>query len=187
MAEDKLNQEQEELAKEAEAVEEEVSVEETQETDELAKKQAEIEELQAKVEEYNNRYLRAQADMENFRRRVNKEREADRKYRAQSLIEEVLPALDNFGRALAVDPEKDSTESVLKGMQMVHNQLIEALKKEGLEEIEAVGKEFDPQLHQAVMQVEDENYESNVVVEELQRGYKLNDRVIRPSMVKVNQ
>lgn len=70
---------------------------------------------------------------------------------------------------------------------MVYRQLVEALKNEGVEPIEAVGKEFDPNLHQAVMQVEDENYDSNIVVEELQKGYKLKDRVIRPSMVKVNQ
>ncbi|MEC4587403.1 nucleotide exchange factor GrpE, partial [Bacillus safensis] len=86
-----------------------------------------------------------------------------------------------------IDPDNEQTKSLLEGMQMVYRQLVEALKNEGVEPIEAVGKEFDPNLHQAVMQVEDENYDSNIVVEELQKGYKLKDRVIRPSMVKVNQ
>ena len=83
--------------------------------------------------------------------------------------------------------DNDQTKSLLQGMEMVYRGLLDALKKEGVEQIEAVGKEFDPHLHQAVMQVEDENFGSNIVVEEFQKGYILKDRVIRPSMVKVNQ
>lgn len=98
-----------------------------------------------------------------------------------------IPALDSFERALQVEADNEQTKSLLQGMEMVHRQLVEALKKEGVEAIEAVGQEFDPNLHQAVMQAEDENYGSNIVVEEMQKGYKLKDRVIRPSMVKVNQ
>nr|WGD68780.1 nucleotide exchange factor GrpE [Bacillus subtilis] len=115
------------------------------------------------------------------------EMEASQKYRSQNIVTDLLPALDSFERALQVEADNEQTKSLLQGMEMVHRQLVEALKKEGVEAIEAVGQEFDPNLHQAVMQAEDENYGSNIVVEEMQKGYKLKDRVIRPSMVKVNQ
>ncbi|ELK45503.1 nucleotide exchange factor GrpE [Halobacillus sp. ACCC02827] len=147
----------------------------------------ELEQLRQEKEEINNRLLRLQADYDNFRRRTQKEKEADRKYRSQSLVEELIPALDNFERALAVQVDGDSAKNFSEGMKMVYNQFKTALEKEGVEAIPAEGEEFDPHLHQAIMQVEDENYESNVVVEELQKGYRLKDRVIRPSMVKVNQ
>ncbi|RWZ60025.1 nucleotide exchange factor GrpE [Halobacillus fulvus] len=149
--------------------------------------QNEVEQLRQEKEEVNNRLLRLQADYDNFRRRTQKEKEADRKYRSQSLVEELIPVLDNFNRALQVDVGSESVEKFIEGMNMVHQQFQAALDKEGVEEIPAEGQEFDPNLHQAVMQVEDENYDSNVVVEELQKGYRLKDRVIRPSMVKVNQ
>ncbi|KIL46052.1 nucleotide exchange factor GrpE [Jeotgalibacillus campisalis] len=149
---------------------------------------AEVEkDYKAMAEEAENRYLRLRADFDNYRRRIQKEGEAKEKYRAQSLITDILPALDNFERALTIDSSDDSTGSLLKGMQMVHSSLLQALKTEGLEVIEAVGQPFDPNLHQAVMQVSEEGVESNTVVEEFQKGYRLKDRVIRPSMVKVNE
>lgn len=141
---------------------------------------------QAEVADLNNRLLRVQADYDNFRRRSREEKEAAAKYRAQGFIEELLPALDNFERALSVKPESEEAKSLAQGLNMVYNQLQEALKKEGVTAIETVGQSFDPHLHQAVMQVEEEGFESNQVVEELQKGYKLKDRVLRPSMVKVN-
>jgi Molecular chaperone GrpE (heat shock protein) len=155
--------------------------------EELVKANEKIAELEAKLEEMENRMLRAQADFENFRRRSRLDMEAQQKYRAQSLISDLLPAIDNFERALKIEAEDEKTKSVLQGMEMVYRQILQALENEGVEVIEAVGKPFDPHLHQAVMQVKDENFESNVVVEELQKGYKLKDRVIRPSMVKVNE
>ncbi|CKE24005.1 heat shock protein GrpE [Streptococcus pneumoniae] len=115
------------------------------------------------------------------------DKQAAEKYRAQSLVSDILPALDNFERAMQVEATDEQTKSLLQGMEMVHRQLLEALTKEGVEVIEAVGKQFDPNEHQAIMQVEDSEFESNAVVEEFQKGYKLKDRVIRPSMVKVNQ
>jgi molecular chaperone GrpE len=142
--------------------------------------------LEKALEEAENRYLRLRADFDNFRRRTNLEKEAAEKYRAQSLISDLLPAIDNFERALQMEPSNEQTKSLLQGMEMVYRSLLEALKKEGVEPIEAVGQPFDPHLHQAVMQANEEGVESNVVVEELQKGYKLKDRVIRPSMVKVN-
>ncbi|WP_173916093.1 nucleotide exchange factor GrpE [Halobacillus sp. Marseille-Q1614] len=149
--------------------------------------QTELNQLQEEKDELQNRLLRLQADYDNFRRRTQKEKEADRKYRSQSLVEELIPVLDNFERALQVEIEGDAAQNLASGMKMVYSQFQAALEKEGVEEIPAEGEEFDPHLHQAVMQVEDDNFESNVVVEQLQKGYRLKDRVIRPAMVKVNQ
>ena len=144
-------------------------------------------ELEAKLEEAENRILRMQADFENSRRRARLDLEATEKYKSQGLITELLPAIDNFERALKMEADNDQAKSLLQGMEMVYRSLIDTLKKEGAEQIEAVGKEFDPHLHQAIMQVEDGNFGSNIVVEEFQKGYILKDRVIRPAMVKVNQ
>jgi molecular chaperone GrpE len=165
--------------------EEENSEQNSQVEFEEVKKQNE--ELAAKLEEAENRILRMQADFENSRRRARLDLEATEKYKAQSLITELLPAIDNFERALKMEVDSDQAKSLLEGMEMVYRSLLDALKKEGAEQIEAVGKEFDPHLHQAIMQVEDSNFDSNIVVEEFQKGYMLKDRIIRPSMVKVNQ
>ncbi|MEH7885443.1 nucleotide exchange factor GrpE [Bacillus sp. JJ1609] len=149
--------------------------------------QLRIAELEAKLEDADNRYLRLQADFDNFRRRSRIELEASAKYRAQSVITDLLPAIDNFERAMKMEVDNEQAKSLMQGVEMVYRSLLDALKNEGVEEIEAVGKEFDPHLHQAVMQAEDENFGSNIVVEEFQKGYMLKDRVIRPAMVKVNQ
>ncbi|RFU71672.1 nucleotide exchange factor GrpE [Peribacillus saganii] len=146
-----------------------------------------IAELEAKLAEMENRYLRLHADFENSRRRARLDLEAAQKYRAQGLAGDLLQALDNFERATKIEADNEQTKTLLQGMDMVYKSILEALKKEGVEPIEAVGKEFDPHLHQAVMQVEDENFASNSVVEEFQKGYMLKDRVLRPAMVKVNQ
>lgn len=172
---------------------EEISTEETEETTEkveeveVSAEQQKISELEAKLEESENRLLRLQADFDNYRRRVRLDQEAAQKYRAQNLVTDILPALDNFERALKVESEDEKIKTFLQGMEMVHRQLVEALKSEGLEAIAAVGESFDPNLHQAVMQVEEGEGESNTVLEEFQKGYKLKDRIIRPSMVKVKQ
>jgi molecular chaperone GrpE len=144
-------------------------------------------ELEKKLAEFENRYLRLQADFDNSRRRSKIEAEANEKYRAQKLIIDILPAVDNFERALSMEVDNDQAKSLKQGMEMVYRSLLDALLKEGLQPIEAVGKEFDPHLHQAVMQGNDENFGSNIVIEEFQKGYLLKDKVIRPSMVKVNQ
>ncbi|ASA95414.1 MULTISPECIES: nucleotide exchange factor GrpE [Anoxybacillus] len=181
--------EQHEDAQSEQASEEQVENEETQqeEKDELALAYEKIAQLEAKLAETENRFLRLHADFDNYRRRVRLDMEAAEKYRAQSLVSDLLPILDNFERALQVQVEDEKAKSLLQGMEMVYRSLIEALKKEGVEAIESVGKPFDPHVHQAVMQVDDQNYEPNTVVEEFQKGYKLKDRVIRPAMVKVNQ
>ncbi|MGI9902857.1 nucleotide exchange factor GrpE [Bacillus velezensis] len=177
--------EQEEVTEQAEQAASQEQHEETAGQEEVLQHQ--IDELQGLLDEKENKLLRVQADFENYKRRSRLEMEAAQKYRSQNVVTEILPALDNFERALQVEAESEQTKSLLQGMEMVRRQLMDALEKEGVQAIEAVGQEFDPNLHQAVMQVEDENFGSNIVIEELQKGYKLKDRVIRPSMVKVNQ
>lgn len=191
MSEEKQTAEQAEAAEQeemTEQAEQAASEEQHEETDgQVEDLQHQIDELQGLLDEKENKLLRVQADFENYKRRCRLEMEAAQKYRSQNVVTEILPALDNFERALQVEAESEQTKSLLQGMEMVRRQLMDALEKEGVEAIEAVGQEFDPNLHQAVMQVEDENFGSNIVIEELQKGYKLKDRVIRPSMVKVNQ
>ncbi|MCT2343253.1 nucleotide exchange factor GrpE [Niallia taxi] len=201
LAEDKttMNEElQEEVAAEekTEAVFEEVKQEETtaeaeEGADSLDKDlqaaNAKIAELEAKIESESNRYLRLQADFDNSRRRAKLDLEAAQTYRAQSIVMDLLPAIDNFERAMKVEATEEQAKSLYTGMEMVYRGLLDALEKEGVQVIESVGTEFDPHLHQAVMQVEVEGTEPNIVVEEFQKGYKLKDRVIRPAMVKVSQ
>jgi molecular chaperone GrpE len=158
-----------------------------QEEEQLDPMEQKIAELEGKLEEADNRYLRLQADFDNFRRRSRIELEASAKYRAQNIITDLLPAIDNFERALKMDVDNEQAKSLKQGVEMVYRSLLDALKNEGVEVIDAVGKEFDPHLHQAVMQAEDENHGPNIVVEEFQKGYILKDRIIRPAMVKVNQ
>ncbi|AOH55769.1 nucleotide exchange factor GrpE [Peribacillus muralis] len=180
----------EENAAEAVFAEEEIPAEQSEspvEKDELQLAQEKIAELQAKIEEMDNRYLRLQADFDNSRRRAKLDMEAAQKYRVQSIAGDLVEALDNFERATKIEAENEQTKSLLSGMEMVYKAITDALAKEGIEPISSVGEEFDPRLHQAVMQVQDENFGSNIVVEEFQKGYVLKDRVIRPAMVKVNE
>ncbi|MFC0188128.1 nucleotide exchange factor GrpE [Fictibacillus aquaticus] len=153
---------------------------------EVTAEEARIAELEKQLEESSQRLLRVQADYDNFRRRTREEQAASLKYKSMSLIEQLLPALDNFERALQFESDNEQTANLLSGMSMVYRQIQEACKNEGLEQIDTIGQTFDPNLHQAVMQVEDESFEKNTVVEELQKGYRLKDRVVRPAMVKVN-
>ncbi|ENH97520.1 heat shock protein GrpE [Gracilibacillus halophilus YIM-C55.5] len=162
------------------ASEEVVSFEDTVDKEAYDKLEQEKTELQDKL-------LRVQAEYDNFRKRTKKEKEADLKYKSQNVVTELLPVLDNFERALQVEVEDKAAKSVVDGLEMVYRQLRSVLEEEGVEEIETDGAEFDPHLHQAVAQADEEGYESNQIVETMQKGYKLKDRVIRPAMVKVNQ
>lgn len=161
------------------------SAEETEIMEETS--EDEISRLKDEVEAEQNKYLRLLADFDNFKRRSQKDREIASKFRSQSLLTDLLPVLDNFERAMGVEAKSDDASSILKGVEMVRNSLLEAVKREGLEEIPAVGEPFDPNFHQAVMQEKDENSEPGTVLQELQKGYTLKGRVLRPAMVKVNE
>ncbi|ALS74234.1 molecular chaperone GrpE [Planococcus rifietoensis] len=144
-------------------------------------------ELQAQLEEEQNKYLRLLADYDNFKRRTKKDQELAKQFRSQSLLTDLLPVMDNFDRALAVEAKSEESASLLKGLEMVKKSLADAVAAEGLEEIKAVGEPFDPHFHQAVMQESDADSEPGTVLQELQKGYTLNGRVLRPAMVKVNE
>ncbi|MCI1856579.1 MAG: nucleotide exchange factor GrpE [Sporolactobacillus sp.] len=153
---------------------------------EIAKLNDEIAKLNNEKKELTNRLLRSRADFDNYRKRIVKERADARKFRAQDLVTDLLETLDNFKRAIAVETTSADGEALKKGMQMVLTKLETALKKEGVTRIEAVGKPFDPNFQQAVMQEKNDKFASGIVTQVLQDGYVLNGRVIRPAMVKVN-
>lgn len=152
--------------------------------EETAHRQADCDAKEQALKETEDRIKRLQADFENFRRRTRQEKEELSAVVAQSLIKELLPLLDNFERALASDLGGDQV-AVKSGVEMIYKQLVATLEKNGLERIEAVGAKFDPNFHEAVMRVADEERDEDTVLEELQRGYSVRGRVIRPSMVKV--
>ncbi|WP_277351650.1 nucleotide exchange factor GrpE [Paenibacillus aquistagni] len=147
---------------------------------------AELQQAKKESEENYQRLLRAQADFDNFRRRTQKEKEDLAKYASQKLIEEIVPVLDNFERAMATKPGTPEVKSFAKGMDMIFRQLQQVLEQEGLQAMNTVGEAFNPEFHQAIMQVESDEHEEGIVVEEVQRGYMLKDRVLRPAMVKVS-
>jgi len=180
---------QEEKDLQAENVVEETEVVEEQKTELTIEEQyeAKLAELQAKLDDEESRHLRLRADFDNMRRRNQLDREAAEKFRAQSLLSDLLPVIDNFERALQVEASSEETASIVKGIEMVYRSLIEATEKEGLQVIKAEGEQFDPNVHQAVMQEQDSEKEAGVVLRELQKGYMLKDRVLRPTMVSVNE
>ncbi|HLS07635.1 nucleotide exchange factor GrpE [Lentibacillus sp.] len=184
---DEKEQDQEDIITEVVDADDQDDTEQTDHADkEMEQLQAELSQLKEEKDNLHDRLLRVQAEFENFKKRSQKEKEAVSKYKAEDLVKELLPAIDNFERALQVEVT-DETKSFVEGVSMVYNQIKDALKSQGVEEIESVGKPFDPNIHHAVMQVEDEAAESETVTEELQKGYILKDRVIRPAMVKVNK
>lgn len=139
--------------------------------------------LEAQLKEKNDRILRLQADFENFRRRTAKEKEELTAVITQNMLGDLLPLLDNFERAMAV--EQTDGEAFRKGVEMIFTQLKEVLDKNGLEHIEAEGQPFDPNVHQAVMRVENPDVSDGTVTQVLQKGYRAKGRVIRPAMVQV--
>ena len=142
-----------------------------------------IEKLTEDLKAKEERVLRLQADFKNFRRRTGKEKEELSAVVTQGILKDMLPLLDNFERAMAA--EKKDAEAFQKGVEMIYTQLQEVLKKNGLERIETQGQKFDPNYHQAVMRVQDEEHEDDDIAQELQKGYMVKGRVIRPSMVQV--
>ena len=151
--------------------------------EEIEALKGQVEKLTGDLQEKKDRLLRLQADFDNFRRRSAKEREEISAVVTQNFCKDMLPLLDNFERAMAA--ETKDVEAFQKGVEMIFTQFQEILKKNGLEHIEAVGQKFDPNFHQAVMRVEDPEKEDDTVAQELQKGYMVKGRVIRPSMVQV--
>lgn len=156
-------------------VNEEEPIKEEQLEDQLKKKNEEIEDL-------TNRLLRLQADFMNYKNRVEKDKETIFSYATEDLINQLLPILDNFERALDSIEKEDG---FYEGVKMIYEQIIKVLTDNGLKEIECIGKCFDPNLHHAVFMEESKDSEEGIILEVLQKGYMLKDKVIRPSMVKV--
>lgn len=173
-----------EVKEQAETVNSESTEQEVELVDE---KDAKIAELEAKIADEEAKYLRLRADYDNLSRRSRLDLQSAEKYRAQSLLTDLLAVLDNLDRALQAKSDKEEQSPFYKGVEMVYRQLIDATNREGLEVIKAEGEQFDPTVHQAVMQEHDAEKASGIVLRELQKGYKLKDRVLRPSMVSVNE
>lgn len=154
-----------------------------------SKKQAKLdkkaEAAKEQIAQLEDKVKRQLAEFENFRNRTEKEKQAMFETGAKSVIEKILPVVDNFERGLATVPEDKKEDPFVDGMNRIYRQLLTELENMGVKPIEAVGQEFDPNLHNAVMQVESEEYESGVVAQELQKGYTYRDNVVRHSMVAV--
>ena len=138
-----------------------------------------------KIEELTDRVKRQMAEFENFRKRTEKEKSSMYEMGARSVIEKILPIIDNFERGLDTVPEEEADSPFTEGMRKIYKQLMTELDNMGVKPIECVGKEFDPNLHNAVMQVESEEYESGIVAQEMLKGYTYHDNVVRHSMVAV--
>ena len=138
-----------------------------------------------KIEELSDKLLRQMAEFDNFRKRTEKEKSAMYEIGAKDIVEKLLPVVDNFERGFTTVAEEDKEDAFVTGMEMVYKQLMTMLEGVGVKPIEAVGQEFNPDLHNAVMHVEDETVGENIIVEEFQKGYTYRDSVVRYSMVKV--
>ncbi|ABP67338.1 GrpE protein [Caldicellulosiruptor saccharolyticus DSM 8903] len=157
---------------------------EQEDTIEALKKQ--LEEKEREVEEYKSLCQQIAADFDNYKKRIAKDKENMYYEVVADVIGKLLPIVDNFERAISSAKESENTnEEFLKGLEMIKKQIDDIFSKLGVEPIEALNKEFDPYLHNAIMHVEDERYGKNIVIEEFQKGYKIKDRVIRYSLVKV--
>ena len=145
----------------------------------------ESEKLKQDFENLNNQYLRLAADFDNYRKRQAQEREALLKYGAEECMKKVIEVVDNFDRALTMVEKIDTVEKMKETFYVLNKQLSESLSKLGLEQIKSVGEVFDPNLHEAVMQTPTDEYPEDTIINELQKGYKLGEKVLRPAMVSV--
>ena len=168
---------------EPEAQKEEVVEEPTKEKTKKSKKKKD--ERDEKIEELSDKLLRQMAEFDNFRKRTEKEKSAMYETGAKDIIEKLLPVVDNFERGFQTVAEEDKEDSFVQGMEMVYKQILTMFETMGVKAIETVGQEFNPDLHNAVMHVEDETVGDNIIVEEFQKGYTYRDSVVRYSMVKV--
>ena len=187
--------EEEASAKETEQEEEETKeeVEEKETSEEQPKEEKKSKSKKKKdkkdeqIEELQDQVKRQMAEFDNFRNRTEKEKNQMFEVGAKSIIEKILPVVDNFERGLASIPEEEQGSAFVDGMNMIYKQLLNELEQAGVAVIEAVGKEFDPEYHNAVMQVENDELEPGTIAQELQKGYTYRDSVVRHSMVAVVQ
>ena len=179
----------EEETEEKEAEETEAKTEESEEDKKSEKKlfgkKNKKDKKDEKIEELTDRLARQMAEFDNFRKRTDKEKSQMYEVGAKDIIEKILPVVDNFERGLDAVKEEDKEDPFIQGMEKVYKHLMTTLEEIEVKPIEAVGKEFDPNLHNAVMHVEDENFGENIVAEEFQKGYTYRDSIVRHSMVKV--
>ena len=168
---------------------EECETEETSEENESEKKffgkKNKKDKKDEKIEELTDKVVRQMAEFDNFRKRTEKEKSQMYEIGAKDIIDKILPVIDNFERGLSVVPEDKKEDSFVQGMEMIYKQLMTTLESAGVKAIEAVGQEFNPDFHNAVMHVEDDEVGENIVVEEFQKGYMYRETVVRYSMVKV--
>ena len=143
------------------------------------------EEVQRQRDEYYDLLLRKTAEFDNYRKRTDRERQAVSESAAADLIQELLPLVDDLERALTAEPGAEGAEAYRRGVELIHRQLLEVLRKRGVRPIEAVGADFDPYYHQAIAHDQAEGRRDGEIIEEFRRGYMLGDRLLRPSMVKV--
>lgn len=184
MSEEKITEQTEECTEETVNEETEEAVQTEEEVDEVAALKAENEELLKKVDILKNEYAKAYADTENMRKRLQNDFEQRSKYLLQNFALDLLPVMDNCERALA---HETADETFRKGVEMIHDQLKNALEKVGVTEIEAEGQPFDANWHQALMMEHQDDVEPGMVLQVLQKGYKLKDRILRAAMVKVSE
>ncbi|MDD2682277.1 MAG: nucleotide exchange factor GrpE [Bacilli bacterium] len=151
------------------------------------KQEDELELLRKEIKRLNNLYLRTLADSENYKKRIDEEKLRDRKYAAQSVLEQLVNIIDIFDKAVNVKTDDQKINNYLIGFKMINNNLQELLKNEGVKKIEVIGKQFDPKLHHAMDTKYDKNKDDGIILEETQTGYLLKDRVLRPSIVIVNK
>jgi len=141
--------------------------------------------LQQKYDVLNSQYIRLAADFDNYRKRQAQERESLLKYGAENTLKKIIEVLDNFERGEKANETIEDCDKLRESFSLLHKQLMDVLSKSGLETIEAEGKEFDPNFHEAVMQTPTDEYPEHTIIAELQKGYKMGDRVLRPSLVNV--
>ncbi len=163
------------------------SQEEMSNEEEMALMQSELDEAKAQSQIAIDKMMRLAAEFDNYKKRSAKEYENIRKYAAESIIKELIPIVDNFERAIESADESKDIDSLLKGINLILNQMLNLLEKEGVTRIKAVGEVFDPNVHEAVLHIASDEYPENVVVNEFQKGYILNGRVIKPAMVAVSK
>ena len=185
VAEETVEEEVDSEASEEEALEETAEEGSEKGAKGLFKRKSKKDKKDEQIEELKDKLTRQMAEFDNFRKRTEKEKSAMYEIGAKDIIEKILPVVDNFERGLGAVTEEQKEDSFVSGMEMIYKQIMTTLDSVGVKAIEAVGNEFDPDFHNAVMHVEDEEVGENIVVEEFQKGYTYRDTVVRHSMVKV--